>query len=105
MGDELTKGEATLASLNGKVVRVVEVDETVKGNNRSLNRLPAVKRKSDENQFYSATRVLKTNTKIDPNSININEKEVGIVEEEKDSASYPGISSVYRKRIITATVV
>jgi hypothetical protein len=118
--DELTKGEATLANVKGKVVRVVDVvvlklvradgcilvetECTGPAGTRTLNRLPAVKRKSDENQFYSATRVLRTNCRLDPNTVNMDAKNVGIVEEAKDSPSYPGVSSVYKKRIITASV-
>merc|ERR1712232_340417 len=118
--DELTRGEAALTTRAGKVVRVVDVvvlklirksgevlcetEETVRGANKKTNRLPAVKRRADENQFYSARRVLLGNLKVDPNSVVLDEKNVGIIDEEKDSASYPGITSVYRKRIITATM-
>jgi myosin-light-chain kinase len=119
--DELTRGEAALTTrADGKVVRVVDVvvlkmqrkngeilvesEETARGANKKTNRLPAVKRRADENQFYSARRALMNYVKVDPNSVVLDEKNVGIVEEEKDSASYPGITSVYRKRIITATM-
>mmetsp|Transcript_28033 Transcript_28033/g.61208 ORF Transcript_28033/g.61208 Transcript_28033/m.61208 type:complete len:750 (-) Transcript_28033:137-2386(-) len=119
--EELTKGEATLTRRNdGKVIRVVdvvvlklaksggdllvEVEETNHGVKKVLNRLPAVKRRSDENQFYSAQRVLSSVLKVDPNGITLNHTNVGIGEEEKDSPSYPGLASAYRKRIINAEV-
>merc|ERR1711971_1166366 len=118
--DELSRGEAALITRAGKVVRVVDVvilklvrksgeilcetEETVRGTKKKVNRLPAVKRRADENQFYSAHRVLLGHLKVDTNSVVLDERHVGIIEEEKHSTSYPGITSVYRERIITATV-
>lgn len=117
--EELTKGEATLTRVgnDNTVIRVVdvvvvklvnadarilvEVSEELRGVTKPLHRLPAVKRRPEENQFFAACRVLRKVLRIDPNTATMDHVNVGITEEKKDSPSYPGMSSIYRKRIVT----
>jgi len=120
---ELIKGEATLMQdTKGRVTRVVDVvvlvirrpgtgeilaqseqilaDKTV----IKLDRLPGAKRRPDENQFLSARRILRRQLGIDENSVKFDEN-VEFLEEEKTSAAYPGLVTVYRKRMIRAEVL
>merc|ERR1712039_765492 len=120
---ELIKGEATLMQdQQGRVTRVVDVvvliikrpntgeilaqaeqilaDKTV----IRLNRLPGAKRRPDENQFLSARRILRRQLDADENQVKFSEI-VKFVEEEKSSPTYPGVSTLYRKRLINAEVV
>lgn len=115
---ELIKGEASLMQRDGQVIRVVDIvclllhkgqdllvmtwethpDKT----KHKLNLLPGAKRRPDENQFLTAQRILKRQLKLDENCVNLNATDVKILEEEKDSHSYPGMHTLYRKRIIMA---
>merc|ERR1712226_136270 len=67
-----------------------------------LNRLPGSKRRPDENHFLAAKRVLSRQLHISEDYIKIDEQGVHIVQEDKDSPSYPGLRTVYVKRIISA---
>jgi serine/threonine protein kinase len=120
---ELIKGEATLMQdSGGGLVRVVDVvllivcrgklGETLvqteqihpDGAKTILNRLPGAKRRPDENQFLSARRILRRQLEMDENMV-VLDQEVRNVEEEKSSSSYPGLKTVYRKRLIKAQLV
>jgi hypothetical protein len=116
---ELIRGEATLVQdPNGDMVRMVDVvlliisrdgDEILvqteqihpDGAKTILNRLPGAKRRPDENQFLSARRILRRQLEIDENQV-VLDVIVQNVEEEKSSSSYPGLKTVYRKRLIRA---
>eukprot|EP00429_Kryptoperidinium_foliaceum_P086215 CAMPEP_0176194440 /NCGR_PEP_ID=MMETSP0121_2-20121125/6002_1 /TAXON_ID=160619 /ORGANISM="Kryptoperidinium foliaceum, Strain CCMP 1326" /LENGTH=718 /DNA_ID=CAMNT_0017533187 /DNA_START=18 /DNA_END=2174 /DNA_ORIENTATION=- len=117
--EELVKGEATLQKLpNGQIKRIVDVvivkiarkngdviveaEEAVKDSKQVLKRLPAAKRRHDEHQFLAARRLVMRYLRINENSVQINEKDVRVVEEETESKSYPGLSTIYRKRFLTA---
>jgi len=120
---ELIKGEATLMQdVGGRVSRIVDVVVLVIKRPGSgellaqseqiladksvvpLNRLPGAKRRPDENQFLSARRILRRQLGIDENSVKFDEN-VEFIEEEKSSPSYPGLVTVYRKRMIRAEVL
>merc|ERR1712083_354046 len=120
---ELIKGESTLMQdATGAVTRVVDVVVMIVKNPKSgdvlveteqnlpnvdkkiaLNRLPGAKCRPDENQFTSAKRILRRQLEIGENDVNL-EKEPQAVEEEKPSKAYPGIKTVYRKRLINAVL-
>lgn len=116
--EELTKGEATLSKQGGTITRVVDVvvmkivkpngdvlvstEEVVNGQSKKLERLPAAKRRSDENQFLAAHRVITKVLQMDETYITIIANEVKMVEEEAASTSYPGVKTFYRKRVVTA---
>jgi len=120
---ELMKGESTiLRDAEGKVTRVADVvlvkivndkgEQLVQsektfpdGHKQALNRLPGTKRRPDENQFLTAWRIIRKQMKIDENFVNLRPESVVIVEETKDSPQYPGIQTVYRKRVITAELL
>jgi serine/threonine protein kinase len=121
---ELIKGESSLmVQPNGQVVRVVDVvllylskqgtkDILVETQEKfgaddikALNRLPGTKRRPDENHFVTAQRVLKRQLKMDENCANIQKEDVKVIEELKDSSSFPGLQSLYRKRIIKAELL
>jgi hypothetical protein len=124
---ELIKGESTLVkSADGKVQRVVEVvildlrkgasgsdaeqilvqkSQLVgEGKSKELNRMPAVKRRPDENQFLAAQRVLKRELQMEANYVRIDPSSVRILEEPGDSTNYPGLTTLYKKRIIRASL-
>lgn len=118
---ELVKGESTLMQdASGTVTRVVDVVVMIVKNPKTgevlveteqnlpnvdkkiiLNRLPGAKCRPDENQFTSAKRILRRQLEIGENEVTL-EKEPQAVEEEKPSHAYPGIKTVYRKRLINA---
>mmetsp|Transcript_2492 Transcript_2492/g.5454 ORF Transcript_2492/g.5454 Transcript_2492/m.5454 type:complete len:947 (+) Transcript_2492:91-2931(+) len=126
---ELTTGESILMEMeNGRVVRLVDVvllkilkvnanggDEVlvvtaetdvnnIQNNPEGVlvHRLPGTKRRADENQFLAAKRVLTRQLRVSENAVNLDANSIAILEEEKDSPSYPGLRTVYRKRIISA---
>lgn len=115
---ELTRGESTLIeNKSGEMCRVVDVVVLIIQNNTSnetlvqaqqvdadgkthnLKRLPGAKHRPDENQFLSARRVLRRQMEVDDNLVKIDQN-ASIIEEEKPTAGYPGLKTVYRKRII-----
>jgi len=118
--NELVKGEATLMQdSSGTLKRVVDVvvmiitnpktNETLvqaeqflpDGHKVTLNRLPGAKRRPDENQFLSARRIVRRQLELDENLVRLSQ-EVEFVEEDKPSPSYPGLTTLYRKRLIRA---
>jgi serine/threonine protein kinase len=118
--DELFRGEAGLVKgADGKIVRSVDVvilcitrdtgeilvqaSETSNGQTKTLNRLPAVKRRPDENMFWAAHRVLSRNLKIDENAVDFESKNVKVMDETTSSTSYFGLPTKYRRFVISAT--
>merc|ERR1711920_218767 len=81
---------------------LMETKHTIKGQEKQMDWLPAIKLRPHENQFSAAHRILEKDLRIDDDYINFRPNEVKIVEEEKDSETYVGLRSKYRKRIITA---
>lgn len=119
--EELVKGEASLVmQMDGKIVRVVDVvilklmreggdvlieaEEEHKGQKVIRSRLPAVKRLYGEHQFLAARRLIKKFLKLPVNAVEIDPNTVKIVEEVTDSASYYGLSTLYRKRYMEGFV-
>jgi len=121
--EELVKGESTLIrQTNGRVARVVDIvvlelsrkdtgevlveaSETFKENSQQLNRLPAVKRRSDEHQFHTARRMVQKYLRLDDNRVAIDPSDVRIMEEEQESKAYPGLATIYRKRFMKGVIV
>jgi hypothetical protein len=120
---ELIKGESSLMlNPDGSVLRVLDVvviklvhsvtnsilvqtEQTFpSGEKQPLKRLPGAKRRPDENQFLTARRILKRQLKVEENHVTLNATDVQVAEEEKDSLAYPGLRTIYRKRIIQATL-
>jgi len=124
--EELVKGEAALTrNQEGNIVRVVdvlilkltrndgkivvEVSETheVDGQKKTkdVGRMPAVKRRADENMFLAAHRVLSRVLKISENMVEIDANKVLVTETTEDSAGYPGLPTLYRRRIVHAKLL
>jgi len=120
---ELLQGESSLChGTDGSIIRVVDIvllkiknGENGKilvqakqtypdGKEVVLNRLPGTKRRPDENQFVSARRIVKRQVMINDNHLTCDAGNVQAVEEEKPSLAYPGLRTVYRKRIVSATL-
>jgi len=121
---ELIKGECSLnVTPCGTVVRIVDVvllwltkkdigdvlvesqEKAPDGTTKPLNHLPGTKRRPDENHFVAAKRALKRRLKMDENFVNLDASSVKVIEEKKASASYPGLETLYRKRIISAELM
>merc|ERR1711879_690339 len=80
------------------LVETVEKLENKRQNR--LDRLPAIKRRPDENQFVAMRKLLKR-LRIDENFVFLDNMKVSVYEEGKESPSYPGIATLYRKRVIS----
>jgi hypothetical protein len=119
--EELIRGESSLMQGgNGSLVRVVDSvhlklvnpaanemlvqteQVTSDGNKVALEALPSVMRRPDENQFLTAKRILRRHLKIDENRVKLNGKSVRFFQTEKELTEYPGITTVFRKRVISA---
>jgi len=127
LSNELTMGKCSLTRLSdGRVARIVDVvvlkiskgeSETlvvstevcVDGEQQDggdptdavvLNRLPGSKRRPGENHFLTAKRVLHRQLNVSENQVSIDAESVRIIEEEKDSPSYPGLHTIYLRRVI-----
>jgi hypothetical protein len=126
LSTELTSGESSLmVSPQGDLVRLVDVVllKLMQGESREvlvvtkerheantteevgLNRLPGSKRRPDENHFLAAKRVLSRQLHISEDYVKLDEGEIHVVQESKDSPSYPGLRTVYLKRVISAELV
>merc|ERR1712137_672598 len=66
--------------------------------------LPGGKQRPDENQFLAAQRILTDVVGIDENYVTFDAENVKVVEQQSDSPSYPGLCTLYRKRVISAEV-
>jgi len=122
LSEELVKGESTLIKRpDGKMFRVVdivvlkivdgkgrvlvEVEEATKDSKKTRNRLPAIKRRSDEHQFLAARRLVTRFLQLSDNSVVLDSTNVRFVEENQESTSYAGLNSLYRKRFVTAKLL
>lgn len=74
------------------------------GKSSTQPRIPGAKRRPDENQFLCARRILKRQLEIDENAVRIS-TDVGYLEEDRGSKSYPGLKTVYRKRVIKGEIM
>eukprot|EP00913_Durusdinium_trenchii_P031077 g29102.t1 len=120
---ELIKGETRLLQVPGGGILVItevvmliltnaETNETLiqtgqvwpDGKSSNQARIPGAKRRPDENQFLCARRILKRQLEIDENAVRISQ-DVGYLEEDRGSRSYPGLKTVYRKRVIKGEIV
>lgn len=128
LSTELIAGESSLMVLPpGRVVRIVDVvllrvtrksatddmlivtnevvgEDQAIGIESHVKRLPGTKRRPDENHFLAAKRVLQRQLKLGENFVTIDAATEQIVEEDKDSPSYPGLRTIYRKRVVTAQI-
>eukprot|EP00927_Polykrikos_kofoidii_P084155 TRINITY_DN8798_c0_g3_i1.p1 TRINITY_DN8798_c0_g3~~TRINITY_DN8798_c0_g3_i1.p1 ORF type:complete len:810 (+),score=158.04 TRINITY_DN8798_c0_g3_i1:86-2431(+) len=120
---ELSNCEASLArDHRGKVMRVVDdvaltltkensqymliqTKETfADGQSNEVPCLPCSRKGESENQFDTAYRMLSRLLKIDENHVHIEDGTVRIIEEVINSPSYPGMQTLYRRRLISGVV-
>merc|ERR1712113_965432 len=116
--EELVKGESTLIK-QGKdgVARVVDIvvlqlvrqgtgeiiveaSETYKDSSQELNRLPALKRRSDEHMFVTARKMVTKHLALPDNCVTIDSTDVKMVVTQEGSKAYPGLLTIYRKRFM-----
>eukprot|EP00405_Crypthecodinium_cohnii_P027370 CAMPEP_0206504070 /NCGR_PEP_ID=MMETSP0324_2-20121206/55205_1 /ASSEMBLY_ACC=CAM_ASM_000836 /TAXON_ID=2866 /ORGANISM="Crypthecodinium cohnii, Strain Seligo" /LENGTH=314 /DNA_ID=CAMNT_0053993047 /DNA_START=140 /DNA_END=1084 /DNA_ORIENTATION=- len=120
---ELVKGESRLRQVtDGGVMRVVnlvllkliktETTEVLVDCSETLPDgvivqhayLPGGKQRPDENHFIAAQRILTTKLGFDENCVTLHNTGVHVFEESADSPSYPGLRTLYRKKVISGTV-
>jgi len=118
---ELSNSECSLTrDASGKVMRVVDVcvlwlrmdaqvlvqasEKYSNGDTKVKSLLPGLKKITQESPYASAKRILDRLLQIDENFVNLAEKQNKIIEDKKDSPSYPGLQTLYRKRVITGDV-
>jgi len=123
--EELSASESSLTITdNGSMIRVVDMialvlmradcNDTGKQNilleakvrhkggiEKVLDRLPGTKLQFQEGPFQAAHRLLERTLQIDESFVHLNDNTMRIIEETKDSPNYPGVRTLYRKRIIT----
>jgi len=87
------------------VLKVSRANGDVIVGSEGFGRLPAVKRRPDENPFWAAKRVLCSVLRISENLVTIDPNHVLFAEEEAASQAYMGLPTIYRKLVIPATVV
>jgi len=119
--EELVKGEAALQRMqDGSIRRIVDVvivrmmkangdvlveaSETTGDKTKELKRLPAVKRRADENPFLAAHRVVDKVLRINENVISMDQN-ILAVSEETSSSAYANLPTIYHKRIVTVRLV
>lgn len=66
-----------------------------------VNRLPGSKRRPHENQFFAAKRVLHQHLGLGENCVDLDAGGALTLVEEKESPSYPGLRTIYRKCVIS----
>jgi len=124
--DELVTGKSQLVRKGGKIVRLVDVvilEITNKAGKVLVQtkaitpgadggqpvekvdmRLPAVKRRPDENCFWAAKRILSKGIKISENVIFMDKSNVFASEVETKSEAFANMPTIYRKLLISATI-
>lgn len=122
--NEMVKGDSTLMmDRNKRLVRVVDVVlmklvskrtgkvlvqtdiQFADKSTKKLDRLPGMKKRPDENAYITAKKVITKTLCMDENDVIIDPGRVEEFEDEQASVNYPGLPTVYHKRIITATLL
>lgn len=117
--EELIGGQAALVKENGVLTRVVDVLvlELKKANgdtvvevvdsktDKETSRLPAVKRRQDENVFWAAHRVLDKVLRVNENVVQFDHETVLQIKQKTQSPSYGGLPTFYQRIIVSGKVV
>jgi len=128
---ELTYGEVSLIEAKGKILRCADVVllrltdssgkegpcktlieaknywKDVEGavkRTRDSKRLPGLKRRAGENVFDAVERLLISTLRLDVHAIRIGDEKPVLIEEESVSPYYPGMTTRYRKYIVSASL-
>jgi len=118
--DELSTGKSKLIRQKGQIVRLVEVvivelrrlddkvlvqvEKEASGSSKSNIRLPAVKRRPDENVFVAAKRVLSKVIKISENLVVLDKEGVLMEEKPPEMSKAFNMPTIYRRLVIPAMV-
>lgn len=118
--NEMSQGESYLLEQNGGILRAVDVvllrvtsdddkillEKNVRyadGRVIDTNRLPGIKRRPNENVYSAARRIIRTFLQLDEGFLQLKPGQVELIQESKESPSYPGVRTCYRKHIISGT--
>lgn len=121
IANEVALGESDLMEEGGKLIRVVSVvllrlqepngsfliehsSESKDGRTKQLLRLPGTKQRPHENSFRTARRVITTTLNFEDNMVTFDVAKSSLLQEEKESSSYPGLITVYRKNVVHARI-
>ncbi|CAJ1357773.1 unnamed protein product [Effrenium voratum] len=74
------------------------------GRERETLRLPGTKKEPHENARQTSERILREMMNIDPSTVSFDFSTVERQEEETDSPSFPGVTTVYRKELVECKV-
>jgi len=66
-----------------------------------LKRLPATKRRPDENVFFAAKKIMRKMLNMEENNVIFDGVNVEFAEEDRISKSYPQLKTIRRKRTVT----
>lgn len=121
LSKELVRGDSSLAlkswqevirvvdTVSVKVVNalgqiLVQTDQVLPdGQKVALNRLPATRKRPDENQFIAARRVLQKFLDFDENQVILDPKKAKQYDDERGpTPAFPGLKTVYRRYIVEA---
>merc|ERR1719161_2152203 len=84
---------------------LVEAARTRKDGVRTqLDRMPGGKQRSHENAFHTARRIITATLGFSEDIVTFNIASSELLEEEKESPSYPGLKTVYKKHVVDALV-
>jgi hypothetical protein len=83
---------------------LAELDATASGSSSQASRLPGLKRRADENEFLAAKHAIHKKMHWNLNWVSFGAAAGNVIEEETDSAKFPGLPTVYRKTILSAEV-
>lgn len=116
---ELIRGESVLMrQADGSIIRVVDVvllqirrpefglvlmqvaEEFTDGKRENNRMLPGGKRRPDEHPFLAAQRIARSQLNVDPNYLKFDMDACAVSEDSGDSLSYPGLRTLYRKRVL-----
>jgi len=89
-----------LKSDGGERILIETEEEFCDGRRRATNWLPGATKEPYENTRQVAERILKEFLKLDPKGVELDLRGVERVEEENESISYPGVTTVYRKELV-----
>jgi len=64
-------------------------------------RLPGCKKRPDENQYITVKRILRQQLRISENMVEIDNTNVDVTDVEMSTQAYPGLMTVYRRRLIS----
>jgi hypothetical protein len=87
------------------LIEAKEKQTTKDATEKNLDRLPGSKILFQESAFQAVYRLLERTLQIDENCVSLNDQTIRITEETKDSPSYPGLQTLYRKRVISGDLL